>query len=197
MFIIFLVLGGVGILLLLWIVGMYNKLVVGRNRVKNAYAQIDVQLTRRYDLIPNLVETAKGYMKHERETLEAVTEARNQAAAAAKAVAGDPTNAGAMHSLIGAEGALAGSLGRLNVAVEAYPDLKASANMLQVQEELTSTENKVSFARQGYNDSVMHYNVMREKFPDNIIASMFSFNEAAMFEIEDDSMKEAPKVDFS
>ncbi len=197
MFIIFIVLGAVAVLLLFWVIGMYNKLVVGRNRVKNAYAQIDVQLTRRYDLIPNLVETAKGYMKHERETLEAVTEARNQAAAAAKAVGGDPTNAGAMKSLIGAEGALAGSLGRLNVAVEAYPDLKASANMMQVQEELTTTENKVSFARQGYNDSVMHYNVMREKFPDNIIAGMFNFSEAQMFEIEDASVKEAPKVDFS
>jgi LemA protein len=197
MFLIFIVLGAVAILLLFWVIGIYNKLVVGRNRVKNAYAQIDVQLTRRYDLIPNLVETAKGYMKHERETLEAVTEARNQAAAAAKAVGGDPTNAGAMKSLIGAEGALAGSLGRLNVAVEAYPDLKASANMMQVQEELTTTENKVSFARQGYNDSVMHYNVAREKFPDTIIAGMFNFSEAQMFEIEDASVKEAPKVDFS
>ena len=191
------VLGGVAILLIILVIGIYNKLVVGRNRVKNAYAQIDVQLTRRYDLIPNLVETAKGYMKHERETLEAVTEARNQAASAAKAVAGDPTNGTAMKSLIGAEGALSGMLGKLNVTMEAYPDLKASQNMMQVQEELTSTENKVAFARQGYNDSVMHYNVLRESFPDSLIANMFSFKEAQMFEIEDQKAREVPKVDFS
>ena len=192
-----LVLGGVAVILLLMIISIYNKLVVGRNRVKNGFAQIDVQLTRRHDLIPNLIETAKGYMKHERETLEAVTEARNQAAAASKAVAGDPTNGSAMQSLMGAEGALSGMLGKLNVTMEAYPDLKASQNMMQVQEELTSTENKIAFSRQAYNDSVMHFNVQRESFPDSIIAGMFNFNEAQMFEIEDDKVREVPKVDFS
>ena len=192
-----LVLGGVAVILLLMIVSIYNKLVVGRNRVKNGFAQIDVQLTRRHDLIPNLIETAKGYMKHERETLEAVTEARNHAAAASKAVAGDPTNGSAMKSLMGAEGALSGMLGKLNVTMEAYPDLKASQNMMQVQEELTSTENKIAFSRQAYNDSVMHFNVQRESFPDSIIAGMFNFNEAQMFEIEDDKVREVPKVDFS
>ncbi len=192
-----LVIGGVLILIILFVIGIYNKLVVGRNRVKNAYAQIDVQLTRRYDLIPNLIETAKGYMKHERETLEAVTEARNTAAAAAKAVAGDPTTAGAMKSLVGAEGTLSGLLSNLNVSMEAYPDLKASQNMMQVQEELTSTENKIAFARQAYNDSVMHFNVQRESFPDSIIAGMFNFQEAQMFEVEDDKVREVPKVDFS
>ena len=192
-----LVIGGVLILIILFVIGMYNKLVVGRNRVKNAYAQIDVQLNRRYDLIPNLVETAKGYMKHERETLEAVTEARNTAAAAAKAVASDPTNGAAMKSLAGAEGTLSGLLSNLNVSMEAYPDLKASQNMMQVQEELTSTENKVAFARQAYNDSVMQFNVQRESFPDSIIAGMFNFQEAQMFEVEDEKVRETPKVDFS
>ena len=192
-----LVLGGIAVILVLMIISIYNKLVVGRNRVKNAFAQIDVQLTRRHDLIPNLIETAKGYMKHERETLESVTEARNQAAAASKAVAGDPTNGAAMKSLMGAEGALSGMLGKLNVTMEAYPDLKASQNMMQVQEELTSTENKIAFSRQAYNDSVMHFNVQRESFPDSIIAGMFNFNEAQMFEIEDEKVREVPKVDFS
>jgi LemA protein len=185
------------LILIFMIVAMYNKLVVGRNRVKNAFAQIDVQLTRRYDLIPNLVETAKGYMKHEKGTLEAVTEARNQAVQAAKAVGGDPTNATAMQGLIGAEGSLMGALGKLNVTMEAYPDLKASANMLQVQEELTTTENKVAFSRQAYNDSVMHFNVRRESFPDSIIANMFNFQEAQMFEVVDDSVREVPKVSFT
>ncbi len=189
---------GVVILILIFLtISIYNKLVVGRNRVKNAFAQIDVQLNRRYDLIPNLIETAKGYMKHERETLEAVTDARNNASQAAKAVAGDPTNASAMQGLMGAEGSLMGALGKLNVTMEAYPDLKASANMLQVQEELTTTENKVAFSRQSYNDSVMHFNVLRESFPDSIIANMFNFQEAQMFEVENDAVREAPKVDFS
>tara|TARA_B100001059_G_scaffold145245_1_gene145210 strand:- start:37 stop:657 length:621 start_codon:yes stop_codon:yes gene_type:complete len=189
---------GVVILILIFLtISIYNKLVVGRNRVKNAFAQIDVQLNRRYDLIPNLIETAKGYMKHERETLEAVTDARNQASQAAKAVAGDPTNASAMQGLMGAEGSLMGALGKLNVSMEAYPDLKASANMLQVQEELTTTENKVAFSRQAYNDSVMHFNVLRESFPDSIIANMFNFQAAQMFEVENDAVREVPKVDFS
>ncbi len=188
---------GVILLILLWCIAAYNKLVVGRNRVKNGFAQIDVQLNRRYDLIPNLVETAKGYMKHERETLEAVTEARNQAASAAQAVAGDPTNASAMQALSGAEGSLLGALGKLNITMEAYPDLKASANMLQVQEELTTTENKVAFSRQAYNDAVMQFNVQRESFPDSIIANMFNFNEAQMFEVQDEAVREVPKVDFS
>ena len=191
------VVGGIILLLILWSIAAYNKLVVGRNRVKNGFAQIDVQLNRRYDLIPNLVETAKGYMKHERETLEAVTEARNQAAAAAQAVEGDPTNASAMQALSGAEGSLLGALGKLNVTMEAYPDLKASANMLQVQEELTTTENKVAFSRQAYNDAVMQFNVQRESFPDSIIANMFNFNEAQMFEVQDEAVREVPKVDFS
>jgi len=191
------VIGAVALILIFWVISIYNKLIVGRNRVKNAFAQIDVQLNRRYDLIPNLVETAKGYMKHERETLEAVTEARNQAAHAAKAVGGDPTNASAMQGLIGAEGTLMGALGKLNVTMEAYPDLKASANMLQVQEELTTTENKVAFSRQAYNDSVMHFNVLRESFPESIIANTFNFHEAQMFEVKDDSVREAPKVNFT
>ena len=189
--------GGLVLLLVFWSIAAYNKLVIGRNRVKNGFAQIDVQLNRRYDLIPNLIETAKGYMKHERETLEAVTEARNQAAAASQAVAGDPTNASAMQALSGAEGSLLGALGKLNVTMEAYPDLKASANMLQVQEELTTTENKVAFSRQAYNDAVMQFNVQRESFPDSIIANMFNFNEAQMFEVKDEAVREVPKVDFS
>ncbi|MEE2718321.1 MAG: LemA family protein [Planctomycetota bacterium] len=188
--------GGFVLLLVFWCIAAYNKLVLGRNRVKNGFAQIDVQLNRRYDLIPNLIETAKGYMKHERETLEAVTEARNQAAAASQAVAGDPTNAGAMQALSGAEGSLLGALGKLNISMEAYPDLKASANMLQVQEELTTTENKIAFSRQAYNDAVMQFNVQRESFPDSIIANVFNFDEAQMFEVED-TVREAPTVDFS
>ncbi len=194
---VFIVLGGLLLVLIVMIIGIYNGLVSLRNRVKNAWAQIDVQLKRRYDLIPNLVETAKGYMKHESGTLEAVTEARNQALAAAKAVGLDPTDGAAMKSLSGAEGALSSALGSLNVAVEAYPDLKVSANMMQVQEELTSTENKVAFSRQAYNDSVMVYNTKREVFPSNIIAGMFNFSEASSFEIEDAAEKAAPKVQFT
>ena len=192
-----LIIGALAVILIVWGIGIYNRLVALRNRYQNAFAQIEVQLKRRHDLIPNLVETVKGYMAHERETLEAVTEARNTAAAAAKAVAGDPTNGAAMKSLVGAEGTLSGLLSNLNVSMEAYPDLKASQNMMQVQEELTSTENKVAFARQGYNDAVMHFNVQRESFPDSIIAGMFNFQEAQMFEVEDDKVREVPKVDFS
>ena len=194
---VFIIIGGIILILVVMIIAIYNALVALRNRVKNGWAQIDVQLKRRYDLIPNLVETAKGYMKHEKETLEAVTSARNQAMAAAKAVSANPTDGNAVKSLGGAEGALRGALGNLTVAMEAYPDLKASANMLQVQEELTTTENKVAFSRQAYNDSVMMYNTKRESFPSNIIAGMFNFSEASMFEVEDAAVKEVPKVQFT
>ncbi len=179
-----------------WGVGIYNGLVTARNAFKNAFAQIDVQLTRRYDLIPNLVEVAKGYLKHERETLEAVIQARAAAVsglAAAKANPGDPN---AMASLGGAETGLAGALSRLMVVAEAYPDLKANQNMMQLTEELTSTENRVAFARQAYNDSVMAYNNKREVFPSNIIAGMFNFVAAALLEITEPAKREAPKVSF-
>jgi LemA protein len=189
----------VGIVLLflaIYIVGGYNGLVTLRNRFKNAYAQIDVQLKRRYDLIPNLVETAKGYIKHERETLEAVTKARNIALAAAQTAAANPGDTGTMKNLGSAETGLAGALSRLLVVAERYPDLKANQNMMQLSEELTSTENKVSFARQAYNDSVMTYNTRREVFPMNIIAGMFNFGPAELFVIEKPEQKEAPKVSF-
>ena len=186
------VIGAVG-----FIVGIYNKLVTMRNRYKNAYAQIDVQLKRRYDLIPNLVETAKGYIKHERETLEAVTAARNIAYAASKAAAANPGDATAMKSLAAAETGLGGTLSRLMMVSEAYPDLKANQNMMQLTEELTSTENKISFARQAYNDSVMIYNTDREVFPSNLIAGMFNFGAAELFVIDKPEQKDAPKVSFS
>ena len=180
------VVGFVVILLLLAmvVVGMYNGLVTLRNRYKNSYVQIDVQLKRRYDLIPNLVEVAKGYIKHERETLEAVIQARNVASAAGQQAARSPGDQAAMASLGGAEGQLTGALGRLFAVVEAYPDLKANQNMLRLQEEVSATENKIAFARQAYNDSVMEYNTRREVFPTTIIASMFNFAEAHLFEIE-------------
>ena len=190
------VLVGLLLLVVIFVVGIYNGLVGLRNRFKNAYAQIDVQLKRRYDLIPNLVETAKGYMKHERETLEAVVNARNQAVSAASAASKDPTAAGAIAELAGADGALTGALGRLMVVMEAYPDLKANENMMQVQEELTSTENRVAFSRQAYNDAVMTYNNKREMFPSNIIAGMFGFKFAQSWELEDEEAKDAPKVSF-
>jgi LemA protein len=182
----------------LWGVGIYNGLIAARNAFKNAFAQIDVQLQRRFDLIPNLVETAKAYLQHERGTLEAVTAARTAAQAglsAAKASPGDPA---AMAELAQTQGALNGALGRLMVVVEAYPDLKANQNMMQLTEELTSTENKVAFARQAYNDSVMHYNNQREVFPSNIVAGMFNFSEAALLDIPDEKaeVREAPKVEF-
>jgi LemA protein len=180
-----------------FIVGVYNKLVTMRNRYKNAYAQIDVQLKRRYDLIPNLVETAKGYIKHERETLEAVTAARNIAYAASKAAAANPGDATAMKSLASAETGLGGTLSRLMMVSEQYPDLKANQNMMQLTEELTSTENKISFARQAYNDSVMTYNTDREVFPSNMIAGMFNFGAAELFVIDKPEQKDAPKVSFS
>jgi LemA protein len=178
------------------VVGIYNKLVTMRNRYKNAYAQIDVQLKRRYDLIPNLVETAKGYIKHERETLEAVTAARNIAYAASKAAAANPGDASAMKNLGSAETGLSGTLSRLMMVSEAYPDLKANQNMMQLTEELTSTENKISFARQAYNDSVMTYNTDREVFPSNLIAGMFNFSAAELFVIDKPEQKDAPKVSF-
>jgi LemA protein len=178
-------------------IGIYNKLVTMRNRYKNAYAQIDVQLKRRYDLIPNLVETAKGYMKHESGTLEAVTQARNIAYAASKTAAANPGDAGAVKSLAAAETGLGGALSRLMMVSEAYPDLKANQNMMQLTEELTSTENKISFARQAYNDSVMAYNTDREVFPSNMIAGMFNFMPAELFVIEKPEEKDAPKVSFS
>ncbi|MCC5829940.1 MAG: LemA family protein [Phycisphaeraceae bacterium] len=187
----------IAIVLVVIVVGIYNNLVTLRNRFKNAFAQIDVQLKRRYDLIPNLVETAKGYMKHERETLEAVIAARNQAQQAAKAAAGDPSDASAIKGLMGAEAALGGAMGRLFAVMEAYPDLKANQNMMQLSEELTSTENRIAFARQSFNDSVMTYNTKREVFPSNIIAGMFNFNEAQLFEIEDKAQREAVKVSFT
>jgi LemA protein len=178
-------------------IGGFNKLVTLRNRFKNAYAQIDVQLKRRYDLIPNLVETVKGYMTHERETLENVTKARNIAIAASQAAAANPGDAAAMKNLSAAETGLGGVLSRLMAVSEAYPDLKANQNMMQLTEELTSTENKISFARQAYNDSVMTYNTDREVFPSNIIAGMFNFGPAELFAIDKPEQKEAPKVSFS
>ena len=181
---------------LMWIVGAYNRLVALRNRFKNAYAQIDVQLKRRYDLIPNLVETAKGYIKHERGTLEAVIAARNAASAANVRAAQAPGDAAAMKELSGAETALTGTLGRLFAVAEAYPDLKANATMMALMEELTSTENKVAFARQAYNDAVMSYNTQREVFPTNTIAGTFNFGPAELFEIEKPEEKQAPRVTF-
>ena len=181
---------------LMWIVGTYNRLVALRNRFKNAFAQIDVQLKRRYDLIPNLVETAKGYIKHERGTLEAVVAARNAASAANVRAAQNPGDAAAMKELSGAETALTGTLGRLFAVAEAYPDLKANTTMMALMEELTSTENKVAFARQAYNDAVMGYNTQRETFPTNMIAGPFNFGPAELFVIEKPEEKEAPKVTF-
>ncbi len=184
------------VLVVLALAGLYNKLVALRNRFKNAFAQIDVQLKRRYDLIPNLVETAKGYLKHERETLEAVVKARGAAQSAGQEAAAHPGEAGSMQRLMGAEQQLTGALGRLMVVVERYPDLKANATMAQLMEELTSTENKVAFARQSYNDAVMRYNTAREKFPAVVMAGALGFGPAALFEVEDAQERQAPKVNF-
>ncbi len=181
----------------LWAVGIYNSLVGLRNRFKNAFAQIDVQLKRRYDLIPNLVETAKGYLKHERETLEAVIKARNIALAASQSAAANPADAAAMRNLAGAEVGLAGALSRLMVVSEQYPDLKANQNMMQLTEELTSTENKIAFARQAYNDSVMTYNTARETFPAVLIAGALGFHPGELFKIDDPTERNAPKVSFA
>jgi LemA protein len=184
-------------ILILWVVGIYNRLVRLRNRYRNAYSQIDVQLKRRYDLIPNLVETAKGYLKHERETLDAVINARNQAASAGQAAASNPGDPDVMQGLIGAETALTGAVGRLFALAEAYPDLKANQNMMQLTEELTSTENKVAFARQAYNDSVMTHNTACQTFPSVIVAGRFGFGMASLFEVEDEAERENPKVSFT
>ena len=184
------------LILVLWAVSIYNKLVTLRNRYKNAFAQIDVQLKRRNDLIPNLVETAKGYMAHERETLEAVTNARNLAQTAGASAAAKPGDPAAMKALSGAESQLGAALGRLLMVSEAYPDLKANQNMLALQEELTSTENKVSFSRQAYNDAVTSYNVQREVFPSVVIANSFGFTAAELFEVTDEKEKEVPEVKF-
>lgn len=183
--------------LLLYFIASYNALVTARNAFKNAFAQIDVQLTRRYDLIPNLVETAKGYLKHERETLEAVISARNVAYAGLKSAAADPANAAAVQKLSGAESQLGGALGRLFAVAEAYPDLKANQNMMQLSEELTSTENKVAFARQAYNDAVMSYNNRRETFPGNVVAGMGHFQAAQPLDSPKPEAREAPKVSFT
>jgi LemA protein len=188
---------GVIVVLAFWAMSIYNRLVQLRNRFKNGFAQIDVQLKRRYDLIPNLVETAKGYIKHERETLEAVIKARNQAVTAAGAAGANPGNPAAMQGLSQAEGALTGMLGKLFALSEAYPDLKANQNMLAIQEELSSTENKVAFARQAFNDSVMEYNTKRESFPDTIFAGMFGFGPAELLQAtESAEERKAPQVKF-
>ena len=188
---------GLIVLALIFLIGIYNRLVSARNAYKNAFAQIDVQLTRRYDLIPNLVETAKGYIQHERETLEAVVRARTAAVAGLKAAAASPGDPAALQQLAGAENTLAGALGRLFAVVEAYPDLKANQNMMQLSEELTSTENKVAFARQAFNDAVMSYNTTREVFPNNFVASAFGFAPAELLEIESAEKRAVPKVSFT
>ena len=189
---------GVALVFGVMLVGIFNKLVTYRNRYKNGFAQIEVQLKRRYDLIPNLVETAKGYMSHERETLEAVISARNQAASGLKAAAADPGNAEAIQGLAGAEGLLSGAMGRLFAVAEQYPDLKANQNMMQLTEELTSTENKVAFARQAFNDGVTVYNTYRQSFPPVMVAAIFGHGQdAALLEYEDrEQIQEAPKVSF-
>lgn len=191
----------VGVLVSLGVIGMvigiYNKLVMLKNRFKNAFSQIEVQLQRRYDLIPNLVETAKGYMAHERETLEAVIAARNQAVNGLKQAAANPGDSNAIAGLVGAEGALTGAMGRLFAVMEAYPDLKANQNMMQLSEELTSTENKVAFSRQAYNDAVMNYNTYRQTFPPVFFAGMFGHGrDASLLEFESEKIAEAPKVSF-
>jgi LemA protein len=193
----FLIFLGFIAVIVFWAIGIYNRLVNERNRVKNAFAQIDVQLTRRYDLIPNLVEVVKGYMKHERETLEAVINARNSASASLDAAKADPANAQMIKELGASEGALTSALGRMFALSEAYPDLKANQNMMQLQEELASTENKVAFSRQAFNDSVLQYNNSAENFPNSIIAGFFSFALASFLEIESEEKREVPEVSFT
>jgi LemA protein len=184
------------VVLIIFVIGLYNGLVQLRNRYKNAFAQIDVQLKRRHDLIPNLVETAKAFMTHERETLEAVIQARNQAESARQQAGANPGDAASMHGLAQAESGLSGVMGRLFALSESYPDLKSNQNMLQLQEELTSTESKVAFARQAYNDSVMHFNNKIEMFPSNLLAGIFGFVTATLFEVSDDKERESVKVSF-
>ena len=193
----FLIFLGIIAAIVFWAIGIYNRLVNERNRVRNAFAQIDVQLTRRYDLIPNLIEAVKGYMKHERETLEAVIAARNTAVSSLDAAKADPANAEAIRKLGESEGALSGVLSRLFALSEAYPDLKANQNMMQFQEELASTENKVAFSRQAFNDSVLSYNNTAENFPNNVIAGTFSFDLASFLEIDSEEQRDAPDVSFT
>ncbi|MEZ4703603.1 MAG: LemA family protein [Bdellovibrionota bacterium] len=190
------ILVGTVVLVAVFVISIFNRLVSLRNQFKNAFSQIDVQLKRRYDLIPNLVETAKAYMKHERETLEAVIAARNAASSAQQAASRNPADPAAMKKLVQAEGSLGGMMGRLFAVAEKYPDLKSNQNMMQLSEELSSTENKISFARQAYNDAAMTYNTSREVFPNNVIAGVFSFQQAQMFEVENDVVRQAPKVSF-
>ena len=194
--VILLALLGVAAVVLLFGAGIYNSLVTLRNRYRNAFSQIDVQLKRRNDLIPNLVEVAKGYMGHERETLEAVVQARNAAVGAQQRAASNPGDPSAMNSLSAAEGQLGGTLGRLFALSEAYPDLKANQNMLALQEELTSTENKVAFARQSFNDAVMNYNTRRETFPAVLLSAPLGFQPAQLFELDSPKEREVPRVSF-
>lgn len=188
---------GVVAVIIFYLIGIYNKLVALKNRFKNAFAQIDVQLTRRYDLIPNLVETAKGYMAHEKDTLEAVINARNSAFQAGKAAAANPDDIESIKELAAAEGVLSGSLGKLFALAEAYPDLKANETMLSLMEELTTTENKISFARQAFNDSVMQYNTYREQFPNSFIAGRYNFGPAQLLELEEPEARKPVKVSFN
>ena len=185
------------IAVIVYVVLVYNKLVRLRNRFKNAFSQIDVQLQRRYELIPNLVEVAKGYMKHENETLTQVTEARNSASACAKEAAAAPENGGLVNALAGAEKGLMNAMGRFNVVMEAYPDLKADQNMQDLHAELTSTDNRVAFSRQAYSDTVMRYNTYREQFPANLVAGAFNFGEGDLFEIQDEQARETMRVSFA
>ena len=188
------VLAGLVLVVAFWVIGIYNGLVKLRNLYRNAFAQIDVQLKRRYDLIPNLVETAKSFMKHEKETLEGVIEARNMASSASQSA--NTEDASSMGALMAAEGGLGSALGRLFALSEAYPDLKSNANMMQVSEELTSTENKIAFSRQAYNDAVTQYNTQTEVFPSSLIAGMFNFGTATLFEVTEEGEREAVKVEF-
>ena len=195
--IILIVFGLFSLVIVFMVIGIYNRLVTLKNRFENGFSQIEVQLKRRYDLIPSLVETVKGYMKHERETLEAVIQARNQAVSGLQAAAGDPGNAAAISQLAGAEGMLGGALGKLFALSESYPDLKANQNMASLQEELTSTENKVSFARQAFNDSVTAYNTYKQTFPPVFVAGMFGHgNDASLLEFESELIQDAPKISF-
>lgn len=194
----FLIFLGIIAVLVAWVVAIYNKLVALKNQYQNGFAQIEVQLKRRYDLIPNLIETAKGYIAHERDTLEAVVNARNQAMAGLKAASADPSNGAAMQELASAEGVLGSALAKLNVVVEAYPDLKANENMMQLSEEITTTENRVAFARQAYNDQIMEYNTYRQSFPPMVFANMFGHpTDATLLEFDDsEAIQAAPKVSF-